>query len=215
MPSFQKFIYFRFNGLRKYFAMEGLTGVWDMAWHLRLLWQGQTSNLLDEHTRAAGRLCPTAGIGLLMNKPIFDQINLICGDLDASIAFYRRLGVEIPDARVWRTPSGGHHASAVGQSTDQAIDFDLDSTVFAQTWNSSWKGRTDLRGRVIVGFGVATRTDVDDVFRDMTGAGYRGLQEPHDAIWGARYAIIEDPDGIAVGLMSPVSPDKRSPSPDL
>ena len=45
----------------------------------------------------------------------------------------------------------------------------------------------------------------------MIGAGYRGLQEPHDAFWGARYAIIEDPDGIAVGLISPVSPEKSQP----
>jgi catechol 2,3-dioxygenase-like lactoylglutathione lyase family enzyme len=150
-----------------------------------------------------------------MGKPILNQINLVCGDFAASIAFYRRLGVEIPDAGIWRTSTGCHHASAAEQSVDRAIDFDLDSAVFAQHWNAGWKGRTDLRGRVVVGFGVPTRADVDDVFRNMTGAGYRGLQEPHDAFWGARYAIIEDPDGIAVGLMSPVSPDKRSPPPDV
>jgi catechol 2,3-dioxygenase-like lactoylglutathione lyase family enzyme len=150
-----------------------------------------------------------------MSKPILNQINLVCGDLDASIAFYRRLGVEIPDARVWRTPTGGHHAGAAEQSADQAIDFDLDSTAFAQKWNAGWNGRTDLRGRVVVGFGLATRAEVDAVFRDMIGAGYRGLQEPHDAFWGARYAIIEDPDGIAVGLMSPVSPDRKTPPPSV
>jgi uncharacterized glyoxalase superfamily protein PhnB len=49
----------------------------------------------------------------------------------------------------------------------------------------------------------------------MVGAGYRGLQDPHDAFWGARYAIIEDPDGIAVGLMSPVSSYKKSPPPNV
>lgn len=150
-----------------------------------------------------------------MSTPTLDQINLVCGDLDASIAFYRRLGVEIPDTRVWRTGTGAHHASAVDQSAEQAIDFDLDSTAFAQCWNTGWKGRTDLRGRVVVGFGVPTRTDVDDVFREMTGAGYCGLQEPHDAFWGARYAILEDPDGIAVGVMSPVSPDKKSEPPNV
>lgn len=150
-----------------------------------------------------------------MNKVILDQINLVCGDTDASIAFYRRLGVEIPDAAVWRTPTGAHHVGAGEHAADKAIAFDLDSTAFAQCWNSGWKGRTDLRGRVVLGFGVATRAAVDDVFRDMTGAGYRGLQEPHDAFWGARYAIIEDPDGIAVGVMSPVSPDKKSPPPDV
>jgi catechol 2,3-dioxygenase-like lactoylglutathione lyase family enzyme len=149
------------------------------------------------------------------SKPVLSQINLVCGDVDASMAFYRRLGVEIPDARVWRTATGGHHASGTAAATGPSMEFDLDSTAFAQVWNTGWKGRTDLRGRIVVGFRVATRADVDDIFKNMTGAGYRGLQGPYDALWGARYAVIEDPDGIAVGLMSPVSPDKRSATPEL
>jgi catechol 2,3-dioxygenase-like lactoylglutathione lyase family enzyme len=148
-----------------------------------------------------------------MAKPRLDQINLVCADTDASVAFYRRLGVEIPDTAVWRTPSGAHHVSAGNASPDQPIAFDLDSTAFAQCWNAGWKGRTDLAGRIVIGFRVPERTDVDDVFRDMTGAGYRGLQEPQDAFWGARYAIVEDPDGVAVCVMSPVSPDRKSPPP--
>jgi catechol 2,3-dioxygenase-like lactoylglutathione lyase family enzyme len=148
-----------------------------------------------------------------VSKPILDQINLVCGDLDASIAFYRRLGVEIPESRVWRTPTGIHHVGAAEDAADRAVTFDLDSTAFAQHWNTGWKGQTDLRGRVVVGFGVSTREDVDAIYSDMTGAGYRGLQEPWDAFWGARYAVIEDPDGIAVGLMSPISADKKSPPP--
>ncbi len=150
-----------------------------------------------------------------MAKPVLDQINIVCGDPDTSVAFYRRLGVEIPDGAIWRTPTGAHHISAGDRSGDRTIDFDLDSTAFAQCWNSGWKGRTDLSGRVVVGFGVPTRAAVDEVFRDMTGAGYRGLQEPVDAFWGARYAIIEDPDGIAVGVMSPISPDRKTPPPQV
>jgi uncharacterized glyoxalase superfamily protein PhnB len=49
----------------------------------------------------------------------------------------------------------------------------------------------------------------------MARAGYRGLQEPYDAFWGARYAIIEDPNGVAVGVMSPISPDRKSPPPSV
>jgi catechol 2,3-dioxygenase-like lactoylglutathione lyase family enzyme len=150
-----------------------------------------------------------------MSKPILDQINLVCGDTAASVAFYRRLGVEISDDRIWSTPTGAHHIRAADQSADQTIAFDLDSTAFAQKWNPSWKGRTDLAGRFVLGFRVAARTNVDDLYRDMTGTGYCGLREPHDAFWGARYAIIEDPDGIAVGLMSPVSPDRKSPPPEV
>ena len=41
------------------------------------------------------------------------------------------------------------------------------------------------------------------------------MQPPHDAFWGARYAIVEDPDGIAVGLMSPISPDFKSVPPKV
>jgi catechol 2,3-dioxygenase-like lactoylglutathione lyase family enzyme len=148
-----------------------------------------------------------------MGKPILDQINLVCGDLEASLAFYRRLGVELPEGNVWRTASGPHHANAVDTPSDGAIGLELDSTAFAQMWCAAWKGRADLRGRIHVGFRVPARADVDALFRDMTGAGYRGLQDPIDAFWGARFAILEDPDGVAVGLMSPVSPDMRSPPP--
>jgi uncharacterized glyoxalase superfamily protein PhnB len=41
------------------------------------------------------------------------------------------------------------------------------------------------------------------------------LQELHDAFWGERYGIIEDPDRIAAGVMSPVSSDKKPPPPDV
>ncbi len=150
-----------------------------------------------------------------MSKPVLNQVNLVCGDMDASLAFYRRLGVEIPETDVWRTASGAHHAGATEHAAERVISLDLDSTAFAQHWNTGWAGRADLSGRVVVGFQLPSRADVDEVFRDMTAAGYRGLRAPHDAIWGARYAIIEDPDGIAVGLMSPISPDKRSPPPDV
>jgi uncharacterized glyoxalase superfamily protein PhnB len=150
-----------------------------------------------------------------MSKPILNQLNLVCGDTEASITFYRRLGVEIPDTRVWRTPTGVHHATAVEQPADQAIDLELDSAVFAPHWNTGWKGRTDLKGRVVLGFGVPTRADVDAIYNDMTRAGYRGLREPWDAFWGARYAILEDPDGVAVGIMSPMSADMKSTPPDV
>ena len=150
-----------------------------------------------------------------MDKPILSQINIVCGDFDASLAFYRRLGVDIPETMVWRTSTGGHHAGPAGSAAGHSVAFDLDSGAFAQVWNAGWKGRTDLRGRVVVGFQVPTRAGVDDMFHSMVAAGYRGLQKPDDAFWGARYAIIEDPDGIAVCLMSPISPDRKSPPPEV
>ena len=144
-------------------------------------------------------------------RPTLNQLNIVSSNPEASIAFYRRLGLDIPDRQVWRTATGVHHVSA----EDAGIDFDLDSTAFAQHWNSGWRGRKDLAGRVVVGLHVASREEVDRLYGEMTAAGHRGLQAPWDAFWGARYAIVEDPDGIAVGLMSPKSAEHRSPPPEV
>jgi catechol 2,3-dioxygenase-like lactoylglutathione lyase family enzyme len=148
-------------------------------------------------------------------RPALNQVNIVSRDPDASVAFYRRLGVDIPDGNVWRTASGAHHISANEPDMPERIHLDIDSTAFAQRWNTGWAGRGDLAGRVVVGFGIPTRDDVDTIYRDMTAAGHRGLQPPVDAFWGARYAIVEDPDGIAVGLMSPIEAGKKSPPPEV
>jgi catechol 2,3-dioxygenase-like lactoylglutathione lyase family enzyme len=148
-------------------------------------------------------------------RPTLNQLNIVSSNPAASIDFYRRLGLDIPDQRVWRTATGAHHASAEDASTPDGIDLDIDSATFAQVWNTGWRGRKDLAGRVVVGFGVASREEVDRLYGEMTAAGYRGLQTPYDAFWGARYAIVEDPDGLAVGLMSPISAEHRSQPPDV
>lgn len=148
-------------------------------------------------------------------RPVFNQVNIVCSDLDASLAFYRRLGATIPEDRVWRTATGAHHIGPVPGDDADTPSIDLDSATFARLWNIGWKDRGDIAGRVVVGFGVAAREDVDRVHADMTAAGYKSLQAPYDAFWGARYAVIEDPDGLAVGIMSPISGQHRSAPPQV
>jgi uncharacterized glyoxalase superfamily protein PhnB len=60
---------------------------------------------------------------------------------------------------------------------------------------------------------VSSRDAVDQLYAAATGAGCGSQQAPYDAFWGARYAIVEDPDGNAVGLMSPIDPELRSAPP--
>lgn len=62
----------------------------------------------------------------------------------------------------------------------------------------------------MLGFWVTTREAVDDIYADLTGAGHKGHQPPYDAFWGSRYAIIDDPDGNSVGIMSPEDPERKS-----
>jgi catechol 2,3-dioxygenase-like lactoylglutathione lyase family enzyme len=127
--------------------------------------------------------------------PRFDQVNLVVEDMDASVAFYRRLGLVIPDAGPW----DDDHRNA---EMPGGIDFDLDHVSFARKWNRGHPG-TAGRGGALFSFRVDAREDVDRIHADLTRAGYASQLEPHDAFWGSRFAIVEDPDGNAVGIMSP------------
>ena len=130
-------------------------------------------------------------------RPVLDQVNLVVRDMDAAVAFYRTLGLDIPDT----TPEWqGHHRSARAAG----FDFDLDSERFARVWNEG------SRGTPVVGFRLPTRDAVDATFDRVVAAGYRAQQPPYDAFWGARYAVVEDPDGNAVGLMSPIDAARKS-----
>jgi uncharacterized glyoxalase superfamily protein PhnB len=139
------------------------------------------------------------------DRPVLDQINLVVQNMSAAAEFYRLLGVPFDDPP---PPWNEHHRTAASQD---AIDFDLDSDVFAARWNSGW---TPGRGGVVIGFRVARRETVDATYTRLTDAGYAGQQPPYDAFWGARYAIVSDPDGTSVGIMSAVDPQRRGPPPD-
>jgi uncharacterized glyoxalase superfamily protein PhnB len=135
------------------------------------------------------------------NRPVLDQVNLVVRDMAAAVEFYRRLGLDIPD----RGPWDAHHRSAESSS---AIDFDLDSTDFAAKWNVGSTGTA-----VTLGFKVSSREEVDRLYAELTGAGHNGQQPPYDAFWGARFAIVEDPDGNPVGIMSPIDAERRTAPP--
>ena len=145
------------------------------------------------------------------SPPVLSGLNLVVRDMDATLAFYRTLGLDIPEDSVWSTDSGAHH---VAVSMENGFDLDFDSAQLAQIYNSGYEGNAS-GSRSVIGFSVATRDEVDTRFAELTKAGHSGLQPPYDAFWGARYAIVEDPDGNHVGLMSPIDPERRSDGPSL
>ncbi|HXW38822.1 MAG TPA: VOC family protein [Acidimicrobiales bacterium] len=135
------------------------------------------------------------------DRPVIDQFNVVSADVEASVAFYRLLGVDIED-------TDPEWAARHRSGTTEGADLDIDSEEFARQWDPGWRG-----GMGVLGFKVPTREAVDERYATLTGARYRSQAAPHDAFWGARYAIVEDPDGNAVGIMSPVDPDLRSAPP--
>jgi catechol 2,3-dioxygenase-like lactoylglutathione lyase family enzyme len=135
-----------------------------------------------------------------------DQVNIVTRDVGASRAFYTRLGVDFgsDDDPVW----AAHHVSA--RSADGLpLDVDLDSTTFAAKWNRGWPGGPGI----VLGFKVESRQAVDDLVAALAADGATIQQEPYDAFWGARYAVLSDPDGNGVGIMSEIDPERRSTAP--
>jgi uncharacterized glyoxalase superfamily protein PhnB len=144
-----------------------------------------------------------------MSAAKFNQVNLVTRNMHESLAFYRRLGLDIPESGVWESGGQAHHASA---ETGGAVDLELDSVKLAHAYN---RGFAAERGRVVIGVSLESREAVDALWEGLLAEGAQGLQPPYDAFWGARYAIVEDPDGNPVGLMSPVDPARRSAPPEL
>lgn len=135
--------------------------------------------------------------------PRLTQVNIAVHDMDAMAAFYEQLGLPLAGHPDW----AAHHRSAAG---GDAPDIELGSIAFASQWNAGCRGRG-----IMLGFEVPTRDDVDRLYDELTTAGAESQQPPYDAFWGARFAVIADPDGNAIALTSPFDPAHKSAPPPI
>ncbi len=135
--------------------------------------------------------------------PSVGQINLVVDDVAASVAFYRELGLNIETATA---PGWAHHHASV--LCGNGFRLEIDSRDFSLQWNPGFT-QNPGRGGFVIFIMVAERNLVDTLFKRMESRGSPVQKTPEDAFWGARYAIVEDPDGNSVGIMSPVDPTRR------
>jgi catechol 2,3-dioxygenase-like lactoylglutathione lyase family enzyme len=128
--------------------------------------------------------------------PTFNLIGMVVADMGKSLAFYRRLGLDIPQA----ADAEPHVEVALPGGLRLAWDTAETIRSFDQSWTPSAGGP---------GIGLAFACDdpgeVDRVYADLVKAGYEGHLEPWDAFWGQRYAVVHDPDGNGVDLFAPLS----------
>jgi uncharacterized glyoxalase superfamily protein PhnB len=137
-------------------------------------------------------------------QPVLTQLNIVTRDFDATLAFYRRLGVEVLSG-----PPATHDTRHAAVTLANGFVLEFDNVALARVYNAAWR-RPEEGCRVLIGFSLPTREAVDQRYADLIAAGYQGRQPPYDAFWGARYAVVADPDGNDVGLMSPVDEHRRS-----
>jgi uncharacterized glyoxalase superfamily protein PhnB len=128
-------------------------------------------------------------------KAQLDFIGLVVEDMQRSLAFYRELGVDVPDAsadapHVEATLPGGLRLAWDAQETIRSFDPD---------WQPATGGP-----QIGFAFRCASPADVDGVYERMVAAGYDGHKPPWDAPWGQRYAQLRDPDGNSADLYSPL-----------
>ncbi|MEU3183655.1 VOC family protein [Streptomyces sp. NPDC006923] len=125
--------------------------------------------------------------------PRLDAIGLVVSDMAASLSFYRRLGLDLPaDA------DSAPHAEALLPGGTRIL-WDTEETV--RSYHPGWT-RPDGGERVGLAFLCDSAAEVDATYDSLVAAGYRGHLKPWDAVWGQRYAVVLDPDGIEVSLFA-------------
>lgn len=130
------------------------------------------------------------------------MVGLTVRDLAASLDFYRRLGLAIPEV----APEQQH----VPVRMQGGLTFFLDTRAVARTLPDA---QGEVRPyQVLLEFFMPDRAAVDAKYTEMTGLGYRGYREPHTTAIGMYFALLDDPDGNTILLSSPLgSPSAARP----
>jgi catechol 2,3-dioxygenase-like lactoylglutathione lyase family enzyme len=129
-----------------------------------------------------------------MKTPRLALIELVVSDMAATLAFYRRLGLQIPpDA------DGQPHVD-VELGGGLRLAWDTEETI--RSFDPDWSPPARAGHRATLAFACDTPAEVDEVWAELTAAGYEGHLVPWDAFWGMRYASVRDPDGTPVDLFA-------------
>lgn len=123
-------------------------------------------------------------------------IELVVRDMAATLSFYRRLGLDIPE--------GSDEAPHVEVDLGGGLRLAFDTEETIRSFDPDWTRPPDGGQRMALAFACASPAEVDAAYAELTDAGYHGHLPPWNADWGMRYAAVRDPDGTAVDLFAPL-----------
>lgn len=123
-------------------------------------------------------------------------IGMIVADMARSLAFYRRFGLELPPEF-----DGEPHAEATLPS---GIRLAWDTQESLEQFVPDFKPPVPGPQRIGIAFLADDPAEVDALYDELVALGYTGENAPWDAIWGQRYAVVQDPDGNGVSLFAPL-----------
>ena len=132
--------------------------------------------------------------------PRLNAIGMVVAEMNAAVAFYRRLGLVFPSGA-----AGEDHTEA---ALGGGISLMLDTESSIREIYPGWEGTGS--GRVALAVELASPGDVDSLYADLAADGF-GVREPWDAFWGQRYANVRDPDGTHIDLYAALPTSASDP----
>jgi len=128
-------------------------------------------------------------------EPVLDMVGIVVDDMARSLAFYRELGIPIPE--------GAETEDHVEVALPSGVRFAWDQIDMVRSFNPDFQP-TSGDGRVALAFLCESAAEVDAVCGRLVAAGYAIHKQPWDAFWGQRYAMVRDPDGNGLDLFAPL-----------
>lgn len=127
--------------------------------------------------------------------PRLDLVGLVTADMPRSLAFYRRLGLDIP--------ADADAAPHVEVTLPGGLRLAWDTVEIIRSFEPGWTPRTGGHSSSLA-FLCDSPAEVDSVTAALAADGSTVHHEPWDAFWGQRYATVLDPDGNPVDLFAPL-----------
>jgi uncharacterized glyoxalase superfamily protein PhnB len=125
-----------------------------------------------------------------------DMIGITVADMGRSLAFYRLLGLSIPE--------GQESEPYVEVITPNGYRISWNTEAMVRQIDPEWE--TPVGQRITLAFKCESPAAVDTAYQAIVAAGYASHKAPWDAFWGQRYAVVRDPDGNLLDLFAPLSP---------
>ena len=82
----------------------------------------------------------------------------------------------------------------------ESIEFG--TAALTQSYDPDWR-EPGPHAKNTIGLELDSPAAVDELYLSVTALGHAGQLAPCDPPWGARFAIVLDPDGNQIGLHSP------------
>jgi catechol 2,3-dioxygenase-like lactoylglutathione lyase family enzyme len=128
----------------------------------------------------------------MTDSPTFGGLHFWVADMNATLAFYRLVGVPISDE-----PWEGEFLNV---QLAEGKSFAFGTYGLTQRYDPAFEPPATGRSHAALQFNLPSRAAVDEMHERLTAAGHPSHLTPIDAFWGNRYCEVVDPDGNVVGF---------------